>query len=379
MYKPGQQQRLQSKWQRDNNYRSSQHFDSQHPQSRQYQPYNTTRPQQNRHVHYQYHTSDRNCQNYNSISYRNPSKYNNYSTSVTNQEQSNTGLKYVRQSYDQNNPPNHSTMSIRSFPPSYHNEIQLDTKFEPPNSICLPDMSLPPPVLPLMNVRDRDFTIGKKCAPQAQCAVSRFVPTEFPQNKTNINQTLQNSQNSNQPKPIGKTIKTGKKVHKPTVPMSAKELEELEKWKADRRKNYPTPENMSRKKALAEEKFKRGDVLKNDVFKKFKDRKKNTKVYEKSDKEKFERKKVDENVNGETSTVKQNESNSQPKAEEQKENHKNVSKNKKSERKLRPPNRSSLLERLLASDIRHERNIVLQCVRYCVRNNFFIEEESTDL
>ncbi|KAM7003458.1 LOW QUALITY PROTEIN: FMR1-interacting protein NUFIP1-like [Tautogolabrus adspersus] len=32
---------------------------------------------------------------------------------------------------------------------------------------------------------------------------------------------------------------------------------------------------------------------------------------------------------------------------------------------------SRLLEMLLAPDIRHERNVVLQCVRYVVRNNFF--------
>ncbi|KAJ4924234.1 hypothetical protein JOQ06_000474 [Pogonophryne albipinna] len=33
--------------------------------------------------------------------------------------------------------------------------------------------------------------------------------------------------------------------------------------------------------------------------------------------------------------------------------------------------RPTLLEMLLAADIRHERNVLLQCVRYVVRNNFF--------
>ncbi|KAJ8255848.1 hypothetical protein COCON_G00197120 [Conger conger] len=33
--------------------------------------------------------------------------------------------------------------------------------------------------------------------------------------------------------------------------------------------------------------------------------------------------------------------------------------------------RTTLLEMLLAPEIRHERNVVLQCVRYCVRNSFF--------
>jgi hypothetical protein len=34
----------------------------------------------------------------------------------------------------------------------------------------------------------------------------------------------------------------------------------------------------------------------------------------------------------------------------------------------RPP---TLLQKLLESEIRHERNIILQCVRYIVQNNFF--------
>lgn len=39
---------------------------------------------------------------------------------------------------------------------------------------------------------------------------------------------------------------------------------------------------------------------------------------------------------------------------------------------LRPKKyHNSLLERLLAKEIRHERNTVLQCIRYIVRNNFF--------
>lgn len=38
-------------------------------------------------------------------------------------------------------------------------------------------------------------------------------------------------------------------------------------------------------------------------------------------------------------------------------------------RKIR--NQNSLLEKLLQKDIRHERNVLLQCVRYVVKNNFF--------
>ncbi|NWW24254.1 NUFP1 protein, partial [Falcunculus frontatus] len=35
------------------------------------------------------------------------------------------------------------------------------------------------------------------------------------------------------------------------------------------------------------------------------------------------------------------------------------------------PRRPTLLEMLLAQDIRHERNVILQCVRYLIRNNMF--------
>ncbi|XP_067349405.1 nuclear fragile X mental retardation-interacting protein 1 isoform X1 [Channa argus] len=41
--------------------------------------------------------------------------------------------------------------------------------------------------------------------------------------------------------------------------------------------------------------------------------------------------------------------------------------------------RATLLEMLLAPDIRHERNILLQCVRYIVRNNFFGLESRAQL
>uniref|UniRef100_A0A3Q2U735 Nuclear FMR1 interacting protein 1 n=1 Tax=Fundulus heteroclitus TaxID=8078 RepID=A0A3Q2U735_FUNHE len=43
------------------------------------------------------------------------------------------------------------------------------------------------------------------------------------------------------------------------------------------------------------------------------------------------------------------------------------------------PRRATLLEMLLAPDIRHERNVLLQCVRYVVRNHFFgLESRSQD-
>ncbi|KAL2088167.1 hypothetical protein ACEWY4_016995 [Coilia grayii] len=42
------------------------------------------------------------------------------------------------------------------------------------------------------------------------------------------------------------------------------------------------------------------------------------------------------------------------------------------------PRRHTLLEMLLAPDIRHERNVLLQCVRFIVRNSFFGLEKSGD-
>ncbi|NXP55575.1 NUFP1 protein, partial [Heliornis fulica] len=45
---------------------------------------------------------------------------------------------------------------------------------------------------------------------------------------------------------------------------------------------------------------------------------------------------------------------------------------------LLPKRRPTLLEMLLAQDIRHERNVILQCVRYLIRNNVFGLHFSTD-
>ena len=41
--------------------------------------------------------------------------------------------------------------------------------------------------------------------------------------------------------------------------------------------------------------------------------------------------------------------------------------------------RVTLLEKLLDSEIRHERNVLLQCVQFVVSNNFFKNESSTDV
>lgn len=43
----------------------------------------------------------------------------------------------------------------------------------------------------------------------------------------------------------------------------------------------------------------------------------------------------------------------------------------------RPPQRRlTLLQKLLASQVRHERNVILQCVHFVVENDFFGESEA---
>ncbi|XP_066910629.1 FMR1-interacting protein NUFIP1-like [Clytia hemisphaerica] len=49
--------------------------------------------------------------------------------------------------------------------------------------------------------------------------------------------------------------------------------------------------------------------------------------------------------------------------------------NAKRQQKHEPPKRTSLLEMLLAKEIRHERNVILQCVRYIVQKNFFQNQD----
>lgn len=58
----------------------------------------------------------------------------------------------------------------------------------------------------------------------------------------------------------------------------------------------------------------------------------------------------------------------------------NVKPNENKDNVHRPTYRKrsvTLLEKLLESEIRHERNVLLQCVRYVVRNNFFLDTDSS--
>ncbi|XP_075055837.1 FMR1-interacting protein NUFIP1 [Mixophyes fleayi] len=51
--------------------------------------------------------------------------------------------------------------------------------------------------------------------------------------------------------------------------------------------------------------------------------------------------------------------------------HSNKSLNNMAKKQFSPKKRPTLLEMLLARDIRHERNVILQCVRYIIQNDFF--------
>ncbi|XP_071991354.1 FMR1-interacting protein NUFIP1 [Engystomops pustulosus] len=70
-----------------------------------------------------------------------------------------------------------------------------------------------------------------------------------------------------------------------------------------------------------------------------------------------------------------------PRASKPKVTHNKVNNNKdrnNTRKQVNTRNRTTLLEMLLARDIRHERNVILQCVRYIVQNNFFESTQSHD-
>ncbi|CAF1020990.1 unnamed protein product [Adineta ricciae] len=106
--------------------------------------------------------------------------------------------------------------------------------------------------------------------------------------------------------------------------------DETARYIAERRKNYPTADNISKKIKSEEERQERGDILETRQFGRMKERKTIP----------------NRNLDAEpaapviTTTLTNN------------------------------PN-ATLLERLLASDIRRERNMVLQCIRHIVNNNFY--------
>ncbi|CAF1147758.1 unnamed protein product [Adineta steineri] len=101
---------------------------------------------------------------------------------------------------------------------------------------------------------------------------------------------------------------------------------------AERRKNFPTADNINKKMKTDEERQERGDILETRQFGRMKERK------------------TIPNKNIETEST-------APIITTTMTNHKHKN--------------ATLLERLLAPDIRRERNMVLQCIRHIVNNNFF--------
>ncbi|CAF1461330.1 unnamed protein product [Rotaria sordida] len=126
------------------------------------------------------------------------------------------------------------------------------------------------------------------------------------------------------------TITHKTNVHNATSDTSISD--DTARYIAERRKNYPTTDNINKKMKSDEERQERGDVLETRQFGRIKERKTNS------------------NKNNETElTI--------PIITTSMVNSTNTS--------------ATLLERLLAPDIRRERNMVLQCIRHIVNNNFY--------
>ncbi|CAF3464468.1 unnamed protein product [Rotaria socialis] len=110
---------------------------------------------------------------------------------------------------------------------------------------------------------------------------------------------------------------------------------ETARYIAERRKNYPTADNITKKLKSDEERQERGDVLETRQFGRIKEHKTN-----KSNE-------IESALPIMTKTV---------------TNNKNTG--------------ATLLERLLATDIRRERNMVLQSIRHIINNNFYGLDEN---
>ncbi|UJR15427.1 hypothetical protein I4U23_002372 [Adineta vaga] len=107
--------------------------------------------------------------------------------------------------------------------------------------------------------------------------------------------------------------------------------DETARYIAERRKNYPTADNINKKMKSEEERQERGDILETRQFGRMKERKT------------IPNRNIDTGTTS-TSVITTTLTNN---------------------------TNATLLERLLASDIRRERNMVLQCIRHIVNNNFY--------
>ncbi|CAI9715374.1 fragile X mental retardation-interacting 1-like [Octopus vulgaris] len=176
--------------------------------------------------------------------------------------------------------------------------------------------------------------------------------------------------------------------------------EEIEKWIAERKRNFPTTANIAKKKFIMDDKISRGEVLESKSFhhrpgmprgkhrysqtKHLKRRFRKNQSYHSSDRtvenDTLNLKNASDQHSSSLDLLVNNYNSDNP---EQDEN--NVPLKKKHAKLLKLPEfprppweskvflriRPTLLEKLLAKEIRHERNIILQCTHYIVENNFF--------
>lgn len=160
--------------------------------------------------------------------------------------------------------------------------------------------------------------------------------------------------------------------------------EDIAKWREERRKNYPTAANIAKKLIAETERQKCGNVLNTKHFGKRNLHTKNTSSMQ-DDKDK-----VPKSPNTSTQHTNSNafslisanylSSDDEPDNKEEgppkkimkKLNAKGKNKNRQKKTNLFTPikTKQSLLEMLLATEIRKERNEILQCVRYVVKNNY---------
>jgi len=124
--------------------------------------------------------------------------------------------------------------------------------------------------------------------------------------------------------------------------------DELNKYRDERKKNFPTKENADKKSEVEQDKIERRELLTTKDFRR--------------DKRGFKK-----NRNKNRNHSRQNDESLQKDEE---------GSSPVSSRKAKPGcsvfrRKETLLEKLLVSEIRHERNKLLQCINYIVKNNFF--------
>ncbi|XP_071949857.1 FMR1-interacting protein NUFIP1-like isoform X2 [Antedon mediterranea] len=181
--------------------------------------------------------------------------------------------------------------------------------------------------------------------------------------------------------------------------------EEIEKWKEERRKRYPSFKNVMNKETKLNDRIRSGNVLKTKEFGKMKHK---SEIMDKSNKShpKSEHQELKENIVGslgslvasygsdsenssEEGEIREETKTPVPSApplvpqinnaqavkkmswQEKRKLRKKETKFKKNRGKVEIKKRKNLLEMLLAGDIRHERNVLLQCLKYIINKGFF--------